>query len=1552
MNTDGNIDGTLSFGTALDTSGFDEGSKQLEDKIAEIGAKAESESARIKEAFADVPKVNIDFVTNAAESLQTIDDAFAEIDRVVETNKSQIRDLETEYQRLSQASGKAMMTGADKEAAQIQQDMRAIKELIKARKDAIKYAEKTADELLKVEQKLKDEAAAAAKVETSNVSLKTKLRELTMQLVELERAGKRGTEEFQAIQKEAADLRDRISDAQAQVNILSNDQAGFKGMLSVMSGVSGGFTALTGVMSLFGDENEDLQKVMTKLQSVMAITMGLQQVQEMLNKDSAASLVVLNGLKEWWNKITIEATGVQTAEAAATTLNAEAVAAETVAEETNAAAKTANIATTNAETLADTAQAAASGEAAGAEVMQTGAIVAETGAATAGTAANWTLAAAFRAVAAAIKSIPVIGWILAGISALIAIVSTLTETEEENTEAIEENKEKIKQQIEAYNARERVMKEAASLSAKEKAQIETLSAIIHDNTAELEDRRKALQELNRIIPEYNGLLSDEGVLTAENTQAVEDYIASLDRLAMAKALQNELEKLSQKDVENRIRQRKAQRKVDELEGYQYYDPWSQMQSAYGGGSVAEIEASMQHAQERQLKLAMDWGVNSMQDLEDVLTEAKQEVTAAQKEATEISEDKADLMQMMKDENLQGDITSTIIEPDKNNNTTPFDAKGSALQQKQALDEWQAAVRKYIQGAEDAIGDFTLNAMAENQAKQLAQIDANAEELKRDWIDKLRGLAEVRLRAEKQIYMAQEGATEVGWAEKNGNKSEDEMVAEYAAALLQQKEIKEEFDAVMNAIEEKRLRERAALQQQYTDALIDDYGTTAQKIEKLQREWSQRIAMLPAEFVGEATRQMENELASVRSEQFKDLIDWDSVFGDLDNQSIQSLRANLDRIRAYFEQNKESMSATEIKDYTEAIKKMEDEIADRNPFEAMHKSLKDIGAAKTELIAALNEMAAAQQGLTEAQNEYNLAEEYYYQLQAEMMNGDLTEDSQEMIDATTRLSEAQTRLNQAEERGVKAENNVIRGRNNLTAAYRNFATQLKNCGSVISGVGTNAKNLAAVFSKDLADSMEKGIDFMDEIIDAASNVINAISDVGKGAATGIEAAVEASATGSTAAAAAGATAISTIEKASVILAVISAALQVATAIANLVSGNAASEKRIKALQDRIDTLEWEIQNSDVLLFQEKYRDTVAETKEALAEALEYVKQYSDAYIQAAAEAEAAWSAYYANQDPEMDESLRQQAAWKTAIANNILTEEQMQKATEVLAENWAHVNYSATRALSSEKYKIAYDNVQKLAEQTIDLMKTNEELESGKDTEKKKKEIEENNQQIQENAQESAEIVAGIIEDVLGSSANDIASQLGDAFFDAVSAGEDAMEAWGKKTNEIVADIIRRMLVQNFLEEKIASIIDDYQKVWFDADGLNMDAVIASMPDFANSLMNAGEEFQAIWDQLPDNLKEYLFGDEREGSQRGIATASQDSVDENNARLTTIQGHTYSLVQGLEELNGTASLILDRVTGIEANTNEANNKLDNMGNRVRNIENTIDDIQRNGIRIRG
>lgn len=774
---------------------------------------------------------------------------------------------------------------------------------------------------------------------------------------------------------------------------------------------------------------------------------------------------------------------------------------------------------------------------------------------------------------------------------------------------------------------------------------------------------------------------------------------------------------------------------------------------------------------------------------------------------------------------------------------------------------------------------------------------------------------------------------------------------YAETRKQLKKDLEAGNLTQQQYDELLLQNNKAEAQEIKDAWLEMYGDYYQQREALTLKWEANLANIPAEYQAQARKKMVEELSALDSDRFKNLIDWDSVFGNLDNQSIQSLRANLDRIKAYFEQNKESMSATEIKDYTEAIKQMEDEIASRNPFEAMHKSLKDIGAAKAELVNAMNEYAAAQQNLIAAQIEYNAAQEYYNQLQAEVMNGDLTEDSEAMVEAEIRLADAQTRLNQAEERGVKAENNVIKGRNNLTTSYRNFATQLKNCGSVISGVGTNAKNLASVFSKDLADSMEKGIDFMDEIVDAASSVINTLADVGKSAATGIEAAVEASAAGSTAAAAAGATAISTIEKASVILTVISAALQVATAIASLFNNDDAKNKQIERLQKRIDQLQWELQNQDILRFNREYLDILEQVNTELENSVDYVRQFDEEYKAAQAEADAALAAYYQAINEENQEWLWMEYQQKKAIADHILQLKSEDEAVERLADAWVDVHYNTTRALGEERYENAREKIENLTKQVILLQ---EQLEAEQDKKNPDDEaVQEYQQEIQETAFEAANVVKDMMEEIIGSSAADIASQLGEAFIEAAAQGEDAMEAWHKKVNDIVADVMKRMMIQKFLEEPIGNLFNEMQKKWFNDDGSfkGIQAVLDSSQEFADGLNNIGTSFQEIWETLPDDLKQWFGMDEREGSQRGIATASQDSVDENNARLTTIQGHTYSLVQGLEELNGTANEILDRVTGIEANTNEANNKLDNMGNRVRNIENTVDDIQRNGIRIR-
>ena len=106
--------------------------------------------------------------------------------------------------------------------------------------------------------------------------------------------------------------------------------------------------------------------------------------------------------------------------------------------------------------------------------------------------------------------------------------------------------------------------------------------------------------------------------------------------------------------------------------------------------------------------------------------------------------------------------------------------------------------------------------------------------------------------------------------------------------------------------------------------------------------------------------------------------------------------------------------------------------------------------------------------------------------------------------------------------------------------------------------------------------------------------------------------------------------------------------------------------------------------------------------------------------------------------------------------------------------------------------------------------------------------------------------------------------------------------------------------------------------------------------------------------MPEDWKKWfapLDDAERDGTQKGIATASQDSVDENNARLTTIQEHTYTLVQGVKELNATGNKLLEVATGIKDNTEETNKKLDEVKTNVKEIKSSVDEIESRGLKIR-
>lgn len=229
---------------------------------------------------------------------QAIDKAFANIDVIVDTNKAAITQLEAEYKKLGASVAAALQAGKKEEAAAMQTQQAALREEITLRQTVIDEAAKQADALLREEQQLRKTQEAAQNNTTAQQSLRTQLRNVREQLGQMEEAGLRGTETFRALQREAGRLANAIGDAQTQARIFSHDNAGLQGMIAGLSGVAGAFSTAQGAVALFAGENENLQKIMLKVQALMSITMGLQQVANALNKDSAFMLVTVAKAKE------------------------------------------------------------------------------------------------------------------------------------------------------------------------------------------------------------------------------------------------------------------------------------------------------------------------------------------------------------------------------------------------------------------------------------------------------------------------------------------------------------------------------------------------------------------------------------------------------------------------------------------------------------------------------------------------------------------------------------------------------------------------------------------------------------------------------------------------------------------------------------------------------------------------------------------------------------------------------------------------------------------------------------------------------------------------------------------------------------------------------------------------------------------------------------------------------------------------------------------------------------------------------------------------------
>ena len=160
-----------------------------------------------------------------------------------------------------------------------------------------------------------------------------------------------------------------------------------------------------------------------------------------------------------------------------------------------------------------------------------------------------TLSGAFRGLAVGattakmairgLVSATLVGAVLTALSfaveALMNWIGKLVDTTDEETEALDRNSQAITRNDRVRSAVGKVQSDAQEHHAEERNKLQQLTEVIHNNSAALSTRLRAIKNLQAIVPQYQATIAKDGTLYERNADAVDKYIKKLDDLAMAEA---------------------------------------------------------------------------------------------------------------------------------------------------------------------------------------------------------------------------------------------------------------------------------------------------------------------------------------------------------------------------------------------------------------------------------------------------------------------------------------------------------------------------------------------------------------------------------------------------------------------------------------------------------------------------------------------------------------------------------------------------------------------------------------------------------------------------------------------------------------------------------------------------------------------------------------------------------------------------------------------------------------------------------------------------------
>lgn len=551
-------------------------------------------------------------------------------------------------------------------------------------------------------------------------------------------------------------------------------------------------------------------------------------------------------------------------------------------------------------------------------------------------------------------------------SALVALIAAISRFSNRAKEAAE-NAESLA----------KVNKMVAEQTDEEAARIKSLQDIVNNSNVAYSERKRALDELKGIVPDYHASLTSEGKLINNNTEAIKNYIKAFEKSVKLRAVRDELEEAY----------RQQRKDMNEAEKIISAGTGTTSAGIYGGPSNVHT-TRREYTPEEKKKIRMDAYLKTA----PIIRELNDEIVASSL-AVEDSTGKTiiNVTENLKDAQKAYSDAKTALDKarrDGSDISVVKEKQNAVDNAKKALDEAKKlagvddktikATTKSQKELSDAIlaNDLALqqsriDILAEGKEKELQQIELNNEKAvqqieksRRDLIAKNGGkpLSEEQekrfteqLKNTNNATNNQRIAVELKYAKQLDDVYKQITDSSLSEIDRESRGIKEKYQELRDtvtrlldggSISQEKAKEWFGMinQNEIADnlkAVINKYGSAEDKITKIQKEAAVARAKATennrTDLIPQINKQEQQDIGQVKADELMKTDDWINLFQNLDALSSREILRIIDNIN---EQLKNAnLDPINLKSVTDQLDKASEKVIQKNPFAAISANFK-------------------------------------------------------------------------------------------------------------------------------------------------------------------------------------------------------------------------------------------------------------------------------------------------------------------------------------------------------------------------------------------------------------------------------------------------------------------------------------------------------------------------------------------------------------------------------------------------------------------------------------